>query len=83
MIKLLHCPCPTSARPRISRLKSPNSDQAERDAFAAFDSENLVRQKMVEALQKRFSEDKLKFAIGGQISIDVFPQVKVSRLLIG
>jgi len=48
--------------------------QAERDAFAAFDSENLVRQKMVEALQKKFSEDKLKFAIGGQISIDVFPQ---------
>jgi len=48
--------------------------QAERDAFAAFDSEHLVRQKMVEALNKKFPEDKLNFAIGGQISIDVFPQ---------
>lgn len=48
--------------------------QAERDAFADFDSENFVRQKMVEALHKRFPENKLNFAIGGQISIDVFPQ---------
>lgn len=50
--------------------------QAERDAFADFDSENFVRQKMVEALHKRFPENKLNFAIGGQISIDVFPQVR-------
>ena len=49
--------------------------KAERDEFAVFDSENQIRQKMVEALHKRFPEEKLNFAIGGQISIDVFPQV--------
>ena len=32
---------------------------------------------MVEALNKRFPEEKLNFAIGGQISIDVFPQVSL------
>jgi len=48
--------------------------QAERDAFAAFDAEHSIRPKMVAALNKRFPDDKLNFAIGGQISIDVFPQ---------
>ncbi|KAK3089357.1 hypothetical protein FSP39_002990 [Pinctada imbricata] len=49
--------------------------QAEREGFAAFDKENNVRQKFVEALYKEFpqSESGLVFAIGGQISIDVFP----------
>merc|ERR1712142_1198156 len=57
-----------------SRKVASEEMKAERDAFAAFDSEHLVRQKMVEALNKKFPEDKLNFAIGGQISIDVFPQ---------
>ncbi|KAJ8318601.1 hypothetical protein KUTeg_003692 [Tegillarca granosa] len=42
--------------------------QAERDQF-----EHHVRQKFVEALRKEFGTSGLKFAIGGQISIDVFP----------
>lgn len=47
--------------------------QKERDEFAAFDKENNIRKKFVEALYKNFPEAGLKFAIGGQISIDVFP----------
>lgn len=35
--------------------------------------ENNIRKKFVEALYKNFPEAGLKFAIGGQISIDVFP----------
>lgn len=32
-----------------------------------------MRQKFVEVLRKEFGSSGLKFAIGGQISIDVFP----------
>jgi len=48
--------------------------QAERDQFAAYDKEHHIREKFVEALYKEFPNDNLNFAIGGQISIDVFPQ---------
>lgn len=47
--------------------------QKERDEFAAFDKKNNIRKKFVEALYKNFPEAGLEFAIGGQISIDVFP----------
>ncbi|XP_078316890.1 uncharacterized protein LOC111120200 isoform X2 [Crassostrea virginica] len=47
--------------------------QKERDEFSAFDQENNIRKKFVEALYQNFPEAGLKFAIGGQISIDVFP----------
>jgi hypothetical protein len=33
-----------------------------------------IRTKMVEALEKEFADYKLKFSIGGQISMDVFPR---------
>lgn len=51
-----------------------NCSQAERDEFAAFDAEHKVREQFVEALQKEFEYMKLRFVIGGQISIDVFPE---------
>ena len=47
--------------------------QAERDQFAKFDQEHQVRQKFREALVKEFSSYGLRFVIGGQISIDAFP----------
>ena len=54
----------------IGRLCS----QAERLAFEAYDKEHGIRQQMVNALEAEFSEYGLQFAIGGQISIDVFPR---------
>ncbi|CAI2353981.1 unnamed protein product [Caenorhabditis sp. 36 PRJEB53466] len=47
--------------------------QAERDQFVVFDRENGVRAKFVDALKENFSKYGLEFAIGGQISVDVFP----------
>ena len=49
-------------------------NQKERDEFAAFDAINGVRSKLVEALTEKFCTDyDLTIAIGGQISIDVYP----------
>lgn len=45
----------------------------ERLDFVKYDKENFVRQKMIEALNKEFSDVDLKFSIGGQISVDAFP----------
>ena len=49
--------------------------QAERDEFSTFDKEHHVRTKLVEKFEKEFPPETygLTFAIGGQISIDVFP----------
>lgn len=47
--------------------------QAERDEFSKYDIEHKVRAKFVEALQKEFANTKLTFALGGQISVDIFP----------
>jgi len=46
----------------------------ERLEFAKFDTENNVRLKFKEALEKEFGVLGLQFAMGGQISIDVFPK---------
>ncbi|XP_050345814.1 phosphomannomutase [Nymphalis io] len=46
--------------------------QAERDEFSRYDLEHNIRAKFVEALQKEF-DSNLKFALGGQISVDVYP----------
>ncbi|KAK0058059.1 phosphomannomutase 1-like [Biomphalaria glabrata] len=48
--------------------------QEERDAFVVFDEEHKIRDKFVEALRAAFPNEGLVFAIGGQISIDVFPE---------
>ncbi|KAK7112075.1 phosphomannomutase 2-like [Littorina saxatilis] len=47
--------------------------QEERVQFAEYDKEHQVRPKFVEALRKAFPDAGLEFAIGGQISIDVYP----------
>lgn len=45
----------------------------ERLVFNKYDSEHQVREKMVEDLRKEFADVDIAFAIGGQISIDAFP----------
>ncbi|KAJ7746876.1 eukaryotic phosphomannomutase [Mycena maculata] len=50
-----------------------NATMAERHEFAAYDKEHLVRAAFVKVLQEKFSDYGLTFAIGGQISFDVFP----------
>lgn len=47
--------------------------QAEREHFALYDAEHKVRDCFVKELYKEFEGFGLEFAIGGQISIDVFP----------
>ncbi len=46
----------------------------ERLDFARVDEESQIRSRMVEAYKKEFSDFGLQFSIGGQISIDIFPQ---------
>lgn len=48
--------------------------QSERLAFESYDLKNGVRKAMVEAMEAEFSEYGLQFAIGGQISLDIFPR---------
>jgi len=47
--------------------------QQERDEFSEFDKAHNVRQNFVNALKKEFDGQGLTFSIGGQISIDIFP----------
>ncbi|XP_045214571.1 phosphomannomutase 1-like isoform X2 [Mercenaria mercenaria] len=47
--------------------------QAERDEFSAYDQEHKIREKFKAALEKEFGNAGLQFAIGGQISLDIFP----------
>ena len=47
--------------------------QEERDEFAAYDQIHGIRTKMVEHLKTELADLNLRFVIGGQISIDVFP----------
>ncbi|XP_047517702.1 phosphomannomutase [Pieris napi] len=49
-------------------------NQNERDQFSQFDNQYNIRSKFVEALQNEFKDTDLKFALGGQISVDVFPK---------
>ena len=51
-----------------------NCSYAERLEFFQYDRQHQVRQIYVEILQKQFGHLGLKFSIGGQISIDVFPR---------
>jgi len=48
--------------------------QAERDQFAEFDKEHQLRAKFQAALIKNFAHLGLRFVIGGQISLDAFPE---------
>lgn len=46
----------------------------ERKIFHEFDNEHFVRIKMIEVLKKKFHNVDLTYAIGGQISFDVYPK---------
>jgi phosphomannomutase len=46
----------------------------ERQIFHDFDEEHHVRIKMIEALKREFHDVELSYAIGGQISFDVYPK---------
>lgn len=45
----------------------------ERLKFNKYDEEHFIRRKMIEALKKEFADVDLTYSIGGQISIDAFP----------
>jgi len=47
--------------------------QAERDDFDKWDKQTKSREAIVEILKQKYESWGLKFSIGGQISIDVFP----------
>ena len=52
-----------------------NCTQEERLEFFAYDNEHKIRETMVKLMEEQFGEKYgLKFSIGGQISIDVFPK---------
>ena len=51
-----------------------NCSQEEREEFERYDREKEIRKKFVETLEKEFNSYNLQFAIGGQISFDVFPK---------
>ena len=49
--------------------------QQERNDFNAYDNEHKVRQALLEKLDAKFGDAfGLKFSIGGQISMDIFPR---------
>ena len=45
----------------------------ERANFVQYEAKHPIRMQLVAELEKRFSDYGLKFSIGGQISVDVFP----------
>lgn len=51
-----------------------NCSREERNDYEKFDLEHNIRQNMVEAMKKEFSDLNLTYSIGGQISFDVFPK---------
>ncbi|EIN06141.1 eukaryotic phosphomannomutase [Punctularia strigosozonata HHB-11173 SS5] len=50
-----------------------NATMQERYDFAAYDAVHKVREAFVKVLREKFSDYGLTFAIGGQISFDIFP----------
>ncbi|CAI2379465.1 unnamed protein product [Moneuplotes crassus] len=50
-----------------------NCSYDERTDFFEYDKEQKIRPAMVEAMKEEFKDFNLTFSIGGQISIDVFP----------
>ncbi|CBZ51841.1 putative phosphomannomutase 2 [Neospora caninum Liverpool] len=54
--------------------------QAERDAFFQLDKREKIREKFKDVLEKNFASFGLRFSIGGQISIDCFPEGCDKRL---
>lgn len=48
--------------------------QVERDQFGEYDKVHKIRQQLVDDFRREFADYGLSFVIGGQISMDVFPQ---------
>lgn len=55
-----------------------NCSQEERDEFDKYDKEHNIRKTMIETLEDKFGDYGLSFAIGGQISFDVYPKGEAS-----
>ncbi|GMF65177.1 unnamed protein product [Phytophthora lilii] len=55
-----------------------NCSQEERDEFEKYDHIHKIRETFVEKLRAEFPEYNLTFSIGGQISFDVFPTVRIA-----
>lgn len=51
-----------------------NCSQKEREDFDEYDKVHKVREKFINVLKQQFADYGLRFAIGGQISFDVFPE---------
>jgi phosphomannomutase len=51
-----------------------NCSQEERDDFEKYDKIFNIRENMVDVLKDKFKNYNLNYAIGGQISFDVFPE---------
>ncbi|KAF2981720.1 hypothetical protein EK904_015102 [Melospiza melodia maxima] len=60
-----------------------NCSQEERLEFYEFDKKEHIREKFVADLQREFAGKGLTFSIGGQISIDVFPEGWDKRYCLG
>ena len=50
-----------------------NCSHQEREDFCEYDRIHGIRSEMITALKQKFPDYRLKYSIGGQISIDVFP----------
>eukprot|EP00002_Diphylleia_rotans_P028813 TRINITY_DN5826_c0_g1_i1.p1 TRINITY_DN5826_c0_g1~~TRINITY_DN5826_c0_g1_i1.p1 ORF type:complete len:216 (+),score=61.71 TRINITY_DN5826_c0_g1_i1:59-706(+) len=50
-----------------------NCTYDERLEYYAYDLEHNIRPKLIQKLEQEFSDYGLKYSIGGQISIDIFP----------
>ncbi|CAH8541741.1 unnamed protein product [Schistosoma turkestanicum] len=48
--------------------------QEERDEFSEYDAKHKIRENFVKKMRLEFHSSPLQFALGGQISIDVFPK---------
>jgi len=49
-------------------------NQKERDEFDAWDKIYKIREKVIDEIKSKLQDLNLQFSIGGQISIDIFPQ---------
>jgi phosphomannomutase len=49
------------------------ASHAEMEEFQRYDEVHGIRRRMIDALEKEFSELDLKYAIGGQVCFDAFP----------
>lgn len=51
-----------------------NCSYEERVAFNELDKQRGIREKMVQLLKEKFADLKLRYVIGGMISLDIFPE---------